>query len=326
MNASEVPYTCGVDLIAMTSWYNFKDLNNVSLSEILESLLYGFELRICPWCETSKILLKQFLLFPVLILAGLLCGAVFTICGFATASLLLFDIHHLLFDIIYFRNVTGADERVNPLLAQGVVIIEKEVVTLTAARGTIGYVAPELINRVGYCAQGSKRGLVFDFMPNGSLEKYLFNQEMMNYLNWNTKFDIAVGIAQGIEYLHRGCDIQIFHFDIKPHNILLDQNIIPKISDFGLAKLYYAEKKVVTLTTARGIIGYVAPELINRGIGGVASKADVYSFGMLLMEMVGLNRVMKENKDDSTSISQIGYMTTLSKAGRLKLKGGGKQW
>ncbi|XP_041996643.1 rust resistance kinase Lr10-like isoform X2 [Salvia splendens] len=148
-----------------------------------------------------------------------------------------------------------------------------------------------VVQLVGYCAQGSKRALVFDFMTNGSLEKYLFNRERMNYLNWNTKFDIAVGIARGIAYLHRGCDIQILHFDIKPHNILLDDNFIPKISDFGLAKLCSIEKEVVTLTAARGTIGYVAPELINRGIGGVSSKADVYSFWILLMEMVGLNKV-----------------------------------
>ncbi|KAL1553107.1 rust resistance kinase Lr10-like [Salvia divinorum] len=394
MNASEVPYACGADLIVMTSW-DFKDFNNVSLSQIHESLLYGFELRICPWCETPKTLLKrwEFLLFPVIILVGLLCGAVFTICGFAAVSLLLFDIHHLLFDIIYIRNVTGADERVSPLLAQGAVIIELSILStriiifplvlwfliykfrrrrlseyntiesflqsdnkLSPIRysyseikrmtrgfqeklGEGGYgcvykgklrsgnhVAVKMLGKsggngqdfmneiatigrvhhinvvqlVGYCAQGSKCALVFDFMPNGSLEKYLFNREKMNSLNWDTKFDIAVGIARGIEYLHRGCDIQILHFDIKPHNILLDDSFIPKISDFGLAKLCSVEKELVTLTAARGTIGYVAPELINRGIGGVSSKADVYSFGMLLMEMVGLNKVLKDNKDDST--------------------------
>ncbi|XP_047969904.1 rust resistance kinase Lr10-like [Salvia hispanica] len=157
-----------------------------------------------------------------------------------------------------------------------------------------------VVKLVGYCAQGSKRALIFDFMPNGSLEKYLFNGDNTNFLNWETKFDIAIGIARGIEYLHRGCDIQILHFDIKPHNILLDHNFIPKISDFGLAKLCSVEKEVVTLTVARGTIGYVAPELINRSIGGVSSKADVYSFGMLLMEMLGLNRELRQNNDDST--------------------------
>ncbi|KAL1553079.1 rust resistance kinase Lr10-like isoform X2 [Salvia divinorum] len=113
-----------------------------------------------------------------------------------------------------------------------------------------------VVQLVGYCAQGSKRALVFDFMPNGSLEKYLFNRQKMNSLSWDTKFDIAVGIARGIEYLHRGCDIQILHFDIKPHNILLDDNFIPKISDFGLAKSCSVEKEAVTVTTARGTIGF----------------------------------------------------------------------
>lgn len=81
--------------------------------------------------------------------------------------------------------------------------------------------------------------------------------------------------------------MQILHFDIKPHNILLDENFIPKISDFGLAKLYPTNNNTVPLTAARGTIGYMAPELIYKNIGSVSYKADVYSFGMLLMEMAG---------------------------------------
>ncbi|XP_057798656.1 LEAF RUST 10 DISEASE-RESISTANCE LOCUS RECEPTOR-LIKE PROTEIN KINASE-like 2.7 isoform X2 [Salvia miltiorrhiza] len=157
-----------------------------------------------------------------------------------------------------------------------------------------------IVKLVGYCAERSKRALILDFMPNGSLEKYIFNREKMNSLNWDRKFEIAVGVARGIEYLHRGCDIQILHFDIKPHNILLDDKFIPKISDFGLAKFYSTEKKTVTMTAARGTIGYVAPELISRSIGAVSYKADVYSFGMLLMEMVGLKRDLKGNAQNSS--------------------------
>lgn len=152
-----------------------------------------------------------------------------------------------------------------------------------------------VVQLVGYCAEGSKRALVYDFMPNGSLEKYLFNREKTSSLSWETKFEIAVGAARGIEYLHQGCDVQILHFDIKPHNILLDDNFIPKISDFGLAKFYSTDKNAVTMTAARGTIGYVAPELISRSIGAVSYKADVYSFGMLLVEMVGLNRDLTRN-------------------------------
>ncbi|XP_042035789.1 rust resistance kinase Lr10-like [Salvia splendens] len=142
--------------------------------------------------------------------------------------------------------------------------------------------------------------LFFYFMPNGSLHKYVFYRENTSSLDWDTKFKIAVEMARGIRYLHHGCDIQILHFDIKPHNILLDDKFVPKISDFGLAKLCATNKKAVTLTAARGTIGYVAPELVNRSIGAVSYKADVYSFGMLLMEMVNLNKDLTSNDDNSS--------------------------
>ncbi|GER46404.1 kinase [Striga asiatica] len=168
-----------------------------------------------------------------------------------------------------------------------------------AAIGRIHHV--NVVKLVGFYAgrMSNKRALVFDFMPNGSLERYIFT-ESPKPLSWEKKYEIAVGVAKGIDYLHRGCDIQILHFDIKPHNILLDEDFMPKISDFGLARLYSTEKNTVTLTAARGTIGYVAPELINRSIGGVSYKADVYSFGMLLMEMVGLNRDIMGNDDESS--------------------------
>ncbi|KAG6397637.1 hypothetical protein SASPL_143807 [Salvia splendens] len=146
----------------------------------------------------------------------------------------------------------------------------------------------------------SKHALIFDFMPNGSLDKHIFNREKTSPMDWEMKFKIAVGVARGIKYLHHGCDFRILHFDIKPHNILLDDNFVPKISDFGLAKLCATNKEAVTLTAARGTIWYVAPELINRSIGRVSYKADVYSFRMLLMEMVSLNKHLTRNNDESS--------------------------
>ncbi|XP_073282827.1 rust resistance kinase Lr10-like [Primulina huaijiensis] len=163
-----------------------------------------------------------------------------------------------------------------------------------------------VVKLVGYCAERSKCALVYDFMPNGSLDKYIFSKEKdSDLLTWDRKYGIAIGVARGIEYLHRGCDIQILHFDIKPHNILLDEHFTPKISDFGLAKFYSTDKNTVTLTAIRGTIGYVAPELIHRSIGGVSYKADVYSFGMLLIEMVGLRRDLGAR--DQTSSKYFPY-------------------
>ncbi|XP_022734284.1 rust resistance kinase Lr10-like isoform X2 [Durio zibethinus] len=147
---------------------------------------------------------------------------------------------------------------------------------------------------VGYCVEGSKQALVYDFMPNGSLDRIIFTGEDRITLSWQKIYDIALGVARGIEYLHQGCDSQILHFDIKPHNILLDKNFIPKISDFGLAKLYSLDDSNVSLTAARGTLGYIAPELVYKNIGGISYKADVYSFGMLLMEMVGRRKNLNE--------------------------------
>ncbi|XP_047940324.1 cysteine-rich receptor-like protein kinase 25 isoform X2 [Salvia hispanica] len=181
-----------------------------------------------------------------------------------------------------------------------------------------------VVKLIGYCAHGSKRALIYDFMPNGSLDKYLFNRDKTISLSWDTKFEIAVGVARGIEYLHRGCDVQILHFDIKPHNILLDDNFIPKISDFGLAKFFSTDKTTVTMTAARGTIGYVAPELISRSIGAVSFKADVYSFGMLLMEMVSLKKDLIGNNDNSSQYFPYWIYDYFSQGKDIEVVNGGE--
>ncbi|KAL0282253.1 UNVERIFIED_CONTAM: Rust resistance kinase Lr10 [Sesamum radiatum] len=119
--------------------------------------------------------------------------------------------------------------------------------------GTIGRIHHiNVVRLVGFCAEGFRRVLVYEFLPNDSLEKFIFQAGLKrNSLGWPKLQDIALGIARGIEYLHQGCDQQILHFDIKPHNILLDHNFIPKICDFGLAKLCSKEQSAVTMTAAR---------------------------------------------------------------------------
>ncbi|XP_047316303.1 rust resistance kinase Lr10-like [Impatiens glandulifera] len=168
----------------------------------------------------------------------------------------------------------------------------QEFINEVATIGRIHHV--NVVQLIGFCAHGSKRALVYDFMPNGSLEKYISSHEGNSVcsLSCEQMYNVSLGIARGIEYLHRGCDMQILHFDIKPHNILLDGNFTPKVSDFGLAKLYPIHNSVVSLTAARGTMGYMAPELFYKNIGGISYKADVYSFGMLLMEMAGRKKSM----------------------------------
>ncbi|CAN1194424.1 Rust resistance kinase Lr10 [Linum perenne] len=159
-----------------------------------------------------------------------------------------------------------------------------------------------VVRLIGFCSEGTKRALVYEFMPNGSLDKYIFHKQGYVSLSMEQLYHISLGVARGIEYLHSGCAMQILHFDIKPHNILLDEKFNPKVSDFGLAKLYQAGDRVATLTAARGTIGYMAPELFYKNIGSVSYKADVYSFGMLLLEMTGKRNNMNAVTDHSSQV------------------------
>ena len=178
---------------------------------------------------------------------------------------------------------------------------EQDFINEVATIGRIHHV--NVVRLVGFCVERSKWALIYDFMPNGSLDKFIFfDGEKSAPLSWDRLYKIALGVGRGIEYLHQGCDMQILHFDIKPHNILLDENFTPKVSDFGLAKLYSTDESVVSLTAARGTLGYIAPELFYKNIGGVSYKADVYSFGMLLMEIVGKRRHMSVHEENLSEI------------------------
>ncbi|KAL5573181.1 hypothetical protein UlMin_022778 [Ulmus minor] len=165
----------------------------------------------------------------------------------------------------------------------------EEFINEVACIGQTSHV--NVVNLVGFCYERTKRALIYEFMPNGSLDKFIFiqgsNLDTNCRLEWETLYQIAVGIARGLEYLHRGCNTRILHFDIKPHNILLDKNFCPKISDFGLSKLCKREESIVSMLGARGTIGYIAPEVCCRNFGGVSYKSDVYSYGMMVLEMVG---------------------------------------
>nr|XP_023916376.1 rust resistance kinase Lr10-like [Quercus suber] len=159
-----------------------------------------------------------------------------------------------------------------------------------------------VVQLIGFCAEGPRRALIYEFMLNGSLDKYIFPRDGCIPLSIEKTYKISLGVARGIEYLHRGCDMQILHFDIKPHNILLDENFAPKVSNFGLAKLYHVDDSIVSLTAARGTLGYIALEWFYKNIGGVSYKADVYSFGMLLLEMANRRKNFNEFADHSSQI------------------------
>uniref|UniRef100_A0A6N2KZZ8 non-specific serine/threonine protein kinase n=1 Tax=Salix viminalis TaxID=40686 RepID=A0A6N2KZZ8_SALVM len=123
-----------------------------------------------------------------------------------------------------------------------------------------------VVTLLGFCYERNKRALIYEFMPNGSLDSFISDKDTNCRLEWKKLYEIAVGIARGLEYLHRGCNTRIVHFDIKPHNILLDEDFHPKISDFGLAKLCKSKVSKISLIGARGTIGYIAPEVFCRNL------------------------------------------------------------
>ncbi|XP_057436522.1 LEAF RUST 10 DISEASE-RESISTANCE LOCUS RECEPTOR-LIKE PROTEIN KINASE-like 2.4 [Lotus japonicus] len=147
-----------------------------------------------------------------------------------------------------------------------------------------------IVSLLGFCYDRNKRALIYEFMPNGSLDNFINGMGSPNAIScfdWNTLYEVAIGIARGLEYLHRGCNTRILHLDIKPQNILLDEDLCPKIADFGLAKICKRKESIVSMLGTRGTPGYIAPEVFSRAFGGVSHKSDVYSYGMLILEMVG---------------------------------------
>ncbi|XWS21857.1 hypothetical protein CRYUN_Cryun30bG0091600 [Craigia yunnanensis] len=151
-----------------------------------------------------------------------------------------------------------------------------------------------LVRLVGFCSDGRHRLLVYEFLKNGSLDNFLFmsKDQSGKSLNWENQFNIALGTARGITYLHEECRDRIIHCDIKPENILLDEIYTAKVSDFGLAKLMNTkDQRYLSLASIRGTRGYLAPEwLANLPI---TSKCDVYSYGMVLLEIVSGRRNFK---------------------------------
>lgn len=144
---------------------------------------------------------------------------------------------------------------------------------------------PNLVNLIGYCADGDQRLLVYEYMPLGSLEEHLYDfSPDKRRLDWNTRMRVAAGAAKGLEYLHDKANPPVIYRDLKCSNILLDEDYHPKLSDFGLAKLGPIGDKTHVSTRVMGTYGYCAPEYAMTG--QLTLKSDVYSFGVVLLEII----------------------------------------
>ncbi|XP_059631025.1 G-type lectin S-receptor-like serine/threonine-protein kinase SD2-5 [Cornus florida] len=194
-------------------------------------------------------------------------------------------------------------------VGQGKKEFQAEITTI----GSIHHV--HLVKLRGFCKEGTHCLLAYEYMTNGSLDRWIFNDGREGLtLDWETRFKIAMGMAKGLAYLHEGCSVKIVHCDIKPENVLLDDNYQAKISDFGLVKLMTREQSCV-VTMARGTRGYLAPEWVTDI--PISEKSDVYSFGMVLLEIIGGRRNFKPEVSSEKAHFPT-YALRMLEEGRLK--------
>ncbi|XP_078177418.1 G-type lectin S-receptor-like serine/threonine-protein kinase SD2-5 [Carex rostrata] len=171
-----------------------------------------------------------------------------------------------------------------------------EVMTI----GSIHHI--NLVRLIGICSEKRHRLLVYEYMTKGSLDMWIFKSKRPYALDWRTRYKIIMDLAKGLSYLHDECRVKIAHLDIKPGNILLDDNFNAKISDFGLAKLIDRDQSHV-MTKIRGTRGYLAPEWLTSQI---TEKADVYSFGVVVLEiMSGRKNIDPDQPEGSTNLINV---------------------
>ncbi|KAF3452693.1 hypothetical protein FNV43_RR03126 [Rhamnella rubrinervis] len=156
-----------------------------------------------------------------------------------------------------------------------------------------------LVHLLGCCSDGPQRLLVYEYMTNRSLDLIIYGKND-HFLNWNSRYQIILGVARGLQYLHEDSPLRIVHRDIKASNILLDEKFQPRIGDFGLAR-FFPEDQDYLSTAFAGTLGYSAPEYAIRG--ELSAKADIYSFGVLVLEIISCRK-----NTDLTLPSEMQYL------------------
>ncbi|CAA3022598.1 G-type lectin S-receptor-like serine threonine-kinase At1g11300 [Olea europaea subsp. europaea] len=220
-----------------------------------------------------------------------------------------FDVTNLLgkggFGPVYKgKLVNGKDiavKRLSRASGQGLQEFMNEVVVISKLQHR------NLVSLLGCCVEKEEKMLIYEYMANRSLDLYLFNR-FQEILDWTKRFNIIEGIGRGLLYLHRDSRLKIIHRDLKPSNILLDEHWNPKISDFGMARIFGGNQDQANTGRVVGTYGYMAPEY---AMGGKFSeKSDVFSFGVLVLEIISGTRNTIFYNDDS-SLSLLGYVSTL---------------